>query len=89
MKNLIILLVINLSVSASIYTQVLETKNWCLSNCDISGDERTNTELIYALSKHELTKINDQNTKLKYRLRVGIIKNDTPDQIKILRISGI
>jgi hypothetical protein len=58
--------------------QVLETKNWCLSQCDIAGDERENTELIYLRLKND--SIQQEILKkdvLKFPLRIAIIQQNT------------
>lgn len=64
--------------SAVLISQVLETKNWCLSQCDIAGDERENTELIYLRLKND--SIQQEMLKadlLKFPLRIAIIQQDT------------
>ncbi len=58
--------------------QVLETKNWCLSRCDIAGDERRNTELLHLKMKNDsIQNLRPNNEIHKIPIRIGIVQNDT------------
>lgn len=60
--------------------QVLETKNWCLSRCDLAGDERTNTELVrLQLQNDSIRQLLLSQEKMKVPLRIAIIQTDTVD----------
>jgi len=74
--------------STSVYSQVLETKNWCLSKCDAAGDEKANFELVSLKMKNDSIKnLHANDAKLKVPLRIGIIQTDTQDvEIKELTI---
>ena len=58
--------------------QVLETKNWCLSRCDIAGDERKNTELMHLrLRNDSIRNLTGTEKILRFPLRIGIIQTNT------------
>jgi hypothetical protein len=70
------------------FSQVLETKNWCLSICNIVGDEKENTELIFLQTKNDSIKNSmNSNEIVRFPLRVVIIQNDSLkigiDEIKV------
>jgi len=70
MKDIILILFISLVFSVGSHGQVLETKNWCLSRCDLVGDERENTELVYLkLKKDSIIHINNQDSIIRIPLR--------------------
>jgi hypothetical protein len=78
MKNIIIISIAFLTSSLALSGQILESKKWCLSKCDIVGDEKVNTELVYLRLKNEsiLKNENLENVK-KIPLRIGVIQEDT------------
>ncbi len=80
MQRISHLIFINLFLCLTAFSQVLETKNWCLSRCDLAGDERTNTELVHLqLENDSISKHLAKRKKIKVPLRVGIIQTDTID----------
>ncbi len=57
---------------------VIETKNWCLSRCDLVGDEKTNAELIYLkLANDSIKNYNSSKEVLRFPLRLGIVQRDS------------
>ncbi len=76
MKKSILLFL--LAFAGHLNAQVLETKNWCLSQCNIVGDELKNTELIFLQMKNDSIRRLMTNAEiLKFPLRIGIIQSDT------------
>ncbi len=85
----IIFLIVLFSITNSL-AQVIETKNWCLTICDLAGDEKKNTELLYLQMKNDTIKNKDiSDDVIRFPLRIGIIQNDTTkielDEIVLLR----
>lgn len=80
MKNITLLFFLNLLLSIIAQGQVLETKNWCLSKCDLAGDERSNTELVrLQLENDSISQLILHQEKQKVPLRVAIIQTDTTE----------
>lgn len=80
MKKIILLLFSTVIFFNNLNSQVLETKNWCLSRCDLVGDERNNTELLYLQLKNDsISQLGQFDSIKRIPLRVGIIQEDTVD----------
>lgn len=74
------LILVSVFCQFTLSSQVLETKNWCLSQCDIVGDERENTELVYLQFKNDSISHSHKSPTIKrVPLRIGIIQVDTVD----------
>ena len=85
MKKYILIVFVLLSFLLDSSAQVLETKNWCLTKCDIVGDEKTNTELAYLKLKND--SIINSTERNKIPLRIGIIQEDSIDvEIKEIKV---
>jgi len=69
-------------------SQVLETKNWCLSRCDIAGDERENTELVHLQLKNDsIIAVTNLDSIKRIPLRIAIIQEDSIEvEIKELTV---
>ncbi len=66
-----------------LYGQVLETKNWCLSRCDLAGDEKENSALIYLqLQNDSIQRLTSSAKMFVFPLRIGILQN-TRDSIEL------
>ena len=60
--------------------QVLETKNWCLSRCDIVGDELENSELLHLKMKNDSILYSAKTDSIKrIPLRIGIIQQESEE----------
>ncbi len=58
--------------------QVLETKNWCLSKCNIAGDEKENTKLVFMQAQNEAIKNSVAfRSSIRFPLRIGIVQQDS------------
>ena len=90
MNNLPIIFLIILFSITSNQAQVIETKNWCLSICDLAGDEKRNTELLHLQMRNNTIKNkNVLEDIIRFPLRIGIVQNDTVkielDEVILLR----
>lgn len=80
MKKITATLFFLIVFSISLSSQVLETKNWCLSQCDLVGDERENTELVYLRLKNDsILHIANMDSIKRIPLRIGIIQEDSSE----------
>ena len=76
-KIMLVLCVVVVCISTSL-AQVLETKNWCLSRCDIAGDERENTELVHLQLKNDsIIAVTNLDSIKRIPLRIAIIQEDS------------
>jgi len=70
------LLLISLFFLSNIHAQVIETKNWCTSKCDMVGDELENTSSIFETVLHDSSQINQQQGAiLEFPLRIGLVQS--------------
>ena len=80
MKKILPFLFFIIVFSINLSGQVLETKNWCLSRCDLVGDERENTELVYLQLKNDsIINLIQLDSIKRIPLRIGIIQQDSID----------
>lgn len=80
MLRIVLLIFYTISICAHGHTQVLETKNWCLSKCDLAGDERENTKLIFMRARNAAIKNSiGFRSELRFPLRIGIVQQDSTD----------
>ena len=76
-RTLVFIILIIVSAYYSV-AQVLETKNWCLAVCDLAGDERTNTELVYLQLKNDsIMNLTNTDSIKRIPLRIAIIQEDS------------
>jgi len=80
MKKILPFLFFIIVFSINLSGQVLETKNWCLSRCDLVGDERENTELVYLQLKNDSIINLIQLDSIK-RIPLRIVNNTIFDDI--------
>lgn len=74
---LLILFALFCSNNSSI-AQVLSTSNWCLAVCDLAGDERDNTELVFLQLKNDsIMNLAQSDTIIRIPIRIGIIQEDS------------
>lgn len=68
--------------------QNVESKDWCLSICNLAGDEKQNTELIYLKMQNDsIMKLATSGSMRKIPLRIGVIQTDSLDiEIKELEL---
>jgi len=88
MKRILSIFICTIVASLNLNAQVLETKNWCISICDMAGDERENTELVYLKLKNDsILHISNLDSINRIPLRIGIIQQDSIEiQIEELTI---
>ena len=88
MKRIFICFILSLVFYSYSTAQVLETKNWCLAVCDLAGDERTNTELVFLQMKNDsIMDLTNTDSIKRIPLRIAIIQEDsTTIEIKALVI---
>ena len=69
-------ILISLFFTIHIQAQVVETKNWCTSKCDMVGDELENTNSIFETLLKDSSQINrHQGAVLEFPLRIGLIQS--------------
>ena len=80
-KNIIraaLCLVIAFYFQNNSFGQIIEIKQWCLSRCDLVGDERINTELMHLKLLNDSIKDEDRhNSVLRFPLRIAIVQSDS------------
>ena len=77
-QRILLFLLFAILCSNHVNGQVLETKNWCLSRCDIVGDEKENAELAYLqLRNDSLLNAMELDSIRRIPLRIGIIQEDS------------
>ncbi len=80
MKKTLAIIIISAVTVINAFSQVLETKNWCLSRCDMVGDEKINTELVHLQMKNDsILKLTNLDSVKRIPLRIGIIQEDAMD----------
>ena len=88
MRYILLYILIMLSTVLVSAQQVIEAKNWCLSRCDLVGDEKENAELIYLkLANDSIKNYNNSKEILRFPLRIGIVQRDSLDiSLKEIRV---
>ena len=80
MKKLVSLLLFATFAATTSYGQVLEAKNWCLTQCEVVGDEKENTELVYLKLKNDsIVNLTNLDSIARIPIRIGIIQQDSLD----------
>ena len=78
MKQFVILPILLVYVSFLTAQTVLETKNWCVLDCEISKEDLSNIELIHLKLKNDSIKIASlSENMLRFPLRIGVVQKDT------------
>lgn len=78
MKKITLILFVFAATFNTTLSQVVETKNWCLSKCDLAGDELENTELVYLQIKNDsIINISNLDSIKRIPLRIAIIQEDS------------
>ena len=59
------------------FAQIVESKNWCPSQCHLAGDEKINTDLLYLRLKNgHFTEAKSTDEIKRIPLRIGIVQED-------------
>lgn len=81
MKRISLICIVFYLSLTSLQGQVYEVKNWCMSKCDLAGDEKKHTEMIHSMMKNDtIEKIKEE--KMRFPLRIAVIQKET-DSISI------
>lgn len=72
----------------SLQSQNTESKDWCLSICNLAGDEKHNTELIHLKMENDsIMKLATSGGMRKIPLRIAVIQTDSHDiEVKELEL---